>query len=156
MNEEESTNEPGGLQMMKPRIRRGLICIVMGMTLAGCAGNKEDEMQMQMHAAANSSMSPIKVELSWTPEEVTAGTAVSFKAVVTQDGEPVDDAKEVMFEVNEAADKSQKIEIKGESAGEGAYVGEHTFEEAGEFSVTSHVTARTQHSMPSKKLVVAP
>lgn len=113
-------------------------------------------MQMQMHAAANSSMSPIKVELSWTPEQVNAGTAVSFKAVVTQDGEPVDDAREVMFEVNEAADKTQKVEIKGESAGEGAYVGEHTFEEAGEFSVTSHVTARTQHSMPSKKLVVAP
>lgn len=80
-------------------------------------------MTMQMHAAANSSMSPIKVELSWTPEEVTAGTAASFKAVVTQDGEPVDDAREVMFEVNEAADKTKKVEIKGESAGEGAYVG---------------------------------
>lgn len=156
MDEEESTYEPGGLQMMKPRIRRGLMCIVMGMTLAGCSGNKEDEMQMQMHAAANSSMSPIKVELSWNPEEVTAGTAVSFKAVVTQDGEPVDDAREVMFEVNEAADKTKKVEIKGESDGEGAYVAEHTFEEAGEFSVTSHVTARTQHSMPSKKLMVAP
>lgn len=142
--------------MMKPRMRRGLICILMGITLAGCSGNKEDEMTMQMHGAANSSMSPIKVELSWTPEEVTAGTAVSFKAVVTQDGEPVDDAREVMFEVNEAADKTKKVEIKGESAGEGAYVGEHTFDEAGEFSVTSHVTARTQHSMPSKKLVVAP
>lgn len=97
---------------MKPRMRRGLICIVMGMTLAGCSGNKEDEMQMQMQAAANSSMSPIKVELSWTPEEVTAGTAVSFKAVVTQDGEPVDDAREVMFEVNESTDKTKKVEIK--------------------------------------------
>ncbi|WP_405113807.1 FixH family protein [Paenibacillus sp. FSL K6-1217] len=140
--------------MMKPAIRRGLICIVMGMTLAGCSGNKEDE--MQMYAAANSSMSPIKVELSWTPEKVSAGTEVSFKAVVTQDGEPVDDAREVMFEVNDAADKSSKVEIKGESAGEGAYTGEHTFTEAGEFTVTSHVTARTQHSMPNAKLVVEP
>ncbi|NQX48933.1 FixH family protein [Paenibacillus tritici] len=140
--------------MMKPKIRRGLMCIMLGLALAGCSEDKEGD--MQMYAAGDSSMTPIKVELSWSPEDVTAGSEVSFKAVVTQDGEPVDDAREVMFEIADAADKSKKVEIKGKSDGDGAYVGDNTFEQAGEFTVTSHVTARTQHSMPSKKLVVKP
>ncbi|WP_340023924.1 FixH family protein [Paenibacillus sp. FSL K6-1096] len=123
------------------------------MTLTGCSKDEHGDMNM---SAAGSSMQPIKVELSWSPEEVAAGSKVSFKAVVTQEGKPVDDAKEVMFEITDAADKSKKIEIEGTSAGEGAYVGENTFEEAGTFTVTSHVTARTQHSMPSKELVVQP
>lgn len=139
--------------MMKLWLRRGLIGLIMGMTLAGCSGDEHKGMNM---SAAGSSMEPIKVELSWSPEEVTAGSKVSFKAVVTQEGKPVDDAKEVMFEITDAADKNKKIEIEGTSDGEGAYVGENTFEEAGKFTVISHVTARTQHSMPSKELTVQP
>ena len=140
--------------MMKPRIHRALICMVMGMTLAGCSGNNEGD--MHMHAAADSSMVPIKVELSWSPEDISVHEKVSFKAVVTQDGEPVDDAKEVLFELVNTADDSKKTQLEGTSDGEGAYVGEHTFEEAGQYAVTSHVTARTQHSMPTKELVVKP
>ncbi|WP_238651590.1 FixH family protein [Paenibacillus piscarius] len=139
--------------MMKLSLRRGLMGLIMGMTLAGCSGNDHGNMNM---SAAGSSMQPIKVELSWSPEEVTAGSKVSFKAVVTQEGKPVDDAKEVMFEITDTADKSKKIEIEGKGDGDGAYVGENTFEEAGKFTVISHVTARTQHSMPSKELVVQP
>lgn len=140
--------------MRKLWLRRGLISLIMGMTLAGCSGDNGEHMDHM--SAAGSSMQPIKVELSWSPEKVTAGTKVSFKAVVTQEGKPVDDAKEVMFEITDTADTSKKLEIEGTSDGEGAYVGENTFAEAGTFTVISHVTARTQHSMPSKELVVQP
>lgn len=139
--------------MMKLWLRTGLIGLITGLTLAGCSKDEHEGMNM---SAAGSSMQPIKVELSWSPEEVAAGSKVSFKAVVTQEGEPVDDAKEVMFEITDTSDKSKKIEIEGKSDGDGAYVGENTFEEAGKFTVISHVTARTQHSMPSKELVVQP
>ncbi|WP_162165059.1 FixH family protein [Paenibacillus graminis] len=109
-----------------------------------------------MHAESNMSMEPIKVELSWSPLQVAAGQKVVFEALVTQDGQPVDDAKEVLFEVVNKNDKGQKLEFAGESSGDGIYKAEGTMEADGEFTVTSHVTARTQHSMPSKKLVVQP
>lgn len=142
--------------MIKMKKRRGLVCLIMGMTLAGCSGNNEG-MGHNMHdLAADSSMVPIKVELSWSPEEVSAGDKVIFTAVVTQDGEPVDDAREVMFEITDSADGSSKAQIEGSLKGDGAYVGENTFEQPGTFTVTSHVTARTQHSMPSKELTIEP
>lgn len=140
--------------MIKPWISRSLICLVMGATLAGCSGN--DGGNGHMHAAADSSMVPIKVELSWSPEEVSAGDKVSFKAVVTQDNEPVADAKEVLFEIVDSSDPSKTLKLKGKSDGNGEYESEGTLEQAGKYTVTSHVTARTQHSMPNKELVVEP
>lgn len=140
--------------MIKPRISSGLICILMGITLAGCSGDNEG--MEHMHASADSSMVPIKVNLSWSPEEVAVNDKVSFKAVVTQDGKPVNDAKEVLFEIADTSGDSKSMKLKGKGEGDGAYVGETTFEQAGKYSVTSHVTARTQHSMPTKELVVQP
>ena len=140
--------------MIKPRISSGLICILMSITLAGCSGDNEG--MEHMHAAADSSMTPIKVKLSWSPEDVAVHDKVSFKAVVSQDGKPVNDAKEVLFEITDTSGGGKRIELKGKSNGDGAYVSETTFEQAGKYSVTSHVTARTQHSMPSKELVVQP
>ena len=140
--------------MIKPKILSGLICIVLGMTLAGCSGNNEEAMNMQ--AAADSSMLPIKVELSWSPEEISVNDKVMFKAVISQDGEVVEDAKEVIFEIVDNAEPGKSTQLKGASDGEGAYVSEGTFEHAGSYTVTSHVTARTQHSMPSKELTVQP
>ncbi len=109
-----------------------------------------------MHSAANMSMEPIKVELNWNPQQVTAGQKVTFEAHVTQDGEPVDDAKEVLFEIVNNSNKEQTLELTGESAGEGTYRAEGVLKSEGDYTVTSHVSARTQHSMPSKKLVVQP
>ncbi len=109
-----------------------------------------------MQAAADSSMTPIQVELSWSPEAVTAGDTVSIKVVVTQDGQPVDDAREVQFEIAGGPDAGESIVLEGKGSGEGAYGIDHTFGQSGKFTITSHVTARTQHSMPSKELVVEP
>jgi hypothetical protein len=124
------------------------------MMLAGCSGNNEG---MQM--TANASMVPIKVELSWNPEEISINDKVSFKAVVTQDGKPVDDAKEVLFEIVDTAgttDEDNNLLLTGKPDGDGAYVAEGVLEHAGKYKVTSHVTARTQHSMPSEEFRVQP
>lgn len=140
--------------MLNSRKLNVLLSLIIAATVSGCSGGKGDN--NHMHAESNMSMEPIKVELSWSPLQVAAGQKVVFEALVTQDGQPVDDAKEVLFEVVNKNDRGQKLEFAGESSGDGIYKAEGTMEAEGEFTVTSHVTARTQHSMPSKKLVVQP
>ncbi|CAH1192600.1 hypothetical protein PAECIP111892_01037 [Paenibacillus auburnensis] len=140
--------------MIKPKQLIALLFIVSMSTLGGCSKNSSEHNHMQ--AAVNVSMEPIKVELSWSPEQVKVHEPVSFKAVVTQAGEAVDDAKEVLFEIVNINDESIKLELKGTSSGSGTYEAEGSFAQEGKYSVTSHVTARTQHSMPSKELTVLP
>ncbi|MNE77228.1 hypothetical protein D3C80_1735270 [compost metagenome] len=73
---------------------------------------------------------------------------VSFEAKVTQDGSNVDNAQEVTFEIwKDGSDKHSKITVA--SAGDGKYVMLKSFSEAGSYHVISHVTADSQHSMPS-------
>lgn len=140
--------------MIKPKQFIAILFIVTMSTLGGCSENSAEHNHMQ--AAINVSMEPIKVELSWSPEQGKVNEPVSFKVVVTQAGQAVDDAKEVLFEIVNANDESIKLELKGTSAGDGTYEAEGSFAQGGGYSVTSHVTARTQHSMPSKELTVLP
>ncbi|WP_178019401.1 FixH family protein [uncultured Paenibacillus sp.] len=106
-------------------------------------------------AGADTTLEPIQVELEVTPSVVKTGDSVTFTATVTHHGENVDDAKEVMFEFwNTADDKAKHNQVKVKSAGNGTYVLEHSFKEPGTYEVISHVTARDQHSMPSKQFTV--
>ena len=140
--------------MNKPKKMIAIVCITALTVLGGCSGNSAEHNHMQ--AAADVSMEPIKVELSWSPAEVALEQEVIFKAAVTQAGEPVDDAKEVIFEIVSLEDENQKFELEGKPAGDGTYQAEGSFEQDGTYKVTSHVTARTQHSMPSKEITVLP
>lgn len=129
----------------------GALLLVVG----GCSSSKNKHSNVH-NMNMNISMEPIKVELQWSPEEVVVNEKVTFKAVVTQNSETVDDAKEVLFEIVDKEDKESKIEIEGKLIENGTYQAEATFEKAGQYLVTSHVTARTQHSMPTKELTVKP
>ncbi len=100
-------------------------------------------------------LEPIQVQLQVNPTEIQAGEKIRFEALVTHQGKPVDDAKEVMFEIwkdGDSEDDHSKITVKG--AGEGKYVLEKSFKAPGSYHVISHVTARDQHSMPSAEFVV--
>lgn len=129
----------------------GALLLVVG----GCSSSKTKHSNVH-NMNMNMSMEPIKVELNWSPEEVVMNEKVTFKAVVTQNSETVDDAKEVLFEIVDKENKESKIEIEGKLIENGTYQAETTFEKAGQYLVTSHVTARTQHSMPTKELTVKP
>lgn len=119
--------------------------------LSGCGKNGN----AAHHASADDNLEPIKVELNVNPTEVQIGGKVIFEATVTQQGSHVDDAKEVMFEFWKDGDKDEdhsKEIVTG--SGNGKYVFETSFNEAGQYNVISHVTARDQHSMPSAKFTV--
>jgi len=132
--------------------RRGLSVLLFALILiviSGC-GDKSSHNHSDSMA-----MEPIQVLLQVNPTEIQAGEKVQFEAKVTHQGKTVDDAKEVMFEIwkdGDSEDQHSKITVK--SAGEGSYVLEKTFKAAGNYHVTSHVTARDQHSMPSAEFSV--
>ncbi|GAK39512.1 hypothetical protein TCA2_2000 [Paenibacillus sp. TCA20] len=97
-------------------------------------------------------MEPIDVKLSVSSEEISLNETVHMEAVVTQEADVVGDADEVMFEV--ATSDGVSMEFEGEHQGEGVYVFDYQFKAAGEYKVTSHVTARGFHAMPSVHIVV--
>ncbi|MNO24330.1 hypothetical protein D3C76_141470 [compost metagenome] len=142
------------------KISRTIVPLLLGATLlllGGCSSDQTKHSGMQhMNMNMDMSMEPIKVELHWSPEEVAVNQKVTFEAVVTQENLPVDDAKEVLFEIVSKNDAEQKIELKGKLLSDGTYQAEGALPKAGQYTVTSHVTARTQHSMPNKELTVKP
>ena len=97
----------------------------------------------------------IDVVIHIEPEQLSPGEPVSIQAVVTQEGEPVEDANEVTFEIwKEGQNEEEHEQIAGEHLGEGVYGIEKTFSEPGVYYVISHVTARGAHNMPKKQFTV--
>lgn len=142
------------------KISRTIGPLLLGATLLVLGGCSSDQTKHSgvhnMNMNMDMSMEPIKVELHWNPEDVVVNQKVTFEAVVTQDNLAVDDAKEVLFEIVSKDDSEQKIEFKGKLVSDGIYQAEGTLAKEGQYIVTSHVTARTQHSMPNKELSVKP
>ncbi|MFP4973760.1 FixH family protein [Paenibacillus sp. CN-4] len=137
------------------RWKAGSLALFLGaaLTVAGCSGKNSQAAHEHM---ADLSMDPIKVELSLEPAAAKVNETVRLQALVTQKEEPVDDAKEVTFEITGPDGTADSIEVEGERQEGGTYTAEYTFDAAGEYKVTSHVTARAQHSMPSQKIKVEP
>jgi hypothetical protein len=112
------------------------------------------EHQESEHAGENAPSAP-KVELD-LPEDAKAGEEVSIQITVTHEGEPVNDADEVQFEIwKKGAPKDDHEMMDAEKTGDGVYSVKKTFREPGEYKVMYHVTARGSHVMePAETLVV--
>ncbi|MDM5199858.1 SCO family protein [Fictibacillus enclensis] len=91
---------------------------------------------------------PVKVELTISEKDTP-----TIQAAVSQNGKPVNDADEVLFELwRSGGKKHQKIEIK---KGENGIYSMKTHDlKPGKYVVISHVTARGMHTMPKKKFMV--
>lgn len=136
--------------MCLQRILLPALC-VLTLFLGGC-GNTQD--QHANHASVGVTEA-ILVELTVIPSEVKVGENIRFEAKVTYQDQPVDDAKEVMFELGRTDGSTDEHVMETvSSSGDGLYVWETSLDEAGEYEVTSHVTAMDQHSMPSEIFVV--
>lgn len=124
------------------------VLVLMIAVLGGCG-------RSETTAADNGPLEPIQVNLEVTPDTVESGGTVTFTAKVEYRGENVDDASEVKFEFwNTEDENAEHSKVTVKSAGDGTYVLKHQFDEPGTYKVISHVTARDQHSMPSKQFTV--
>lgn len=130
------------------------VAIMLIFICSACSSKNTAENVMHDSEDYNN-MQAIEVQLQVNPTEVSRGENVKFEAKVTHDGKNVDDAKEVMFEFwKDGDDEEQHSKVTVESAGNGLYILEQAFQEAGTYHVISHVTAKDQHSMPSTDFTV--
>jgi len=128
----------------------GIIFLVV-FALAGCGGSGgHDGMNMD-----EGMMEPLKVDLTLNPEQAKVGEKVSIEVLVTQKDQKVDKADEVEIEIIKDGDSSVHEKVPAENAGDGKYVLEKTFDGAGTYKITSHVTYGPQHTMPTKSLTVS-
>ncbi|MDN4526335.1 FixH family protein [Fictibacillus fluitans] len=90
----------------------------------------------------------MKVELT-----ISGNNHPAIKAAVSQNGEPVNAADEVLFEWWRSGEKKhQKVEIK--EGKNGIYTLKTHDLKPGKYVVISHVTARGMHTMPKKEFSV--
>ncbi|MFC7680024.1 FixH family protein [Paenibacillus sp. GCM10028914] len=132
---------------MKKKYALISVMILMAIALAACNNSKaeqNDELVM---------VDPIIVDLSLNAETVAVGEKVLIQVKVTQSGEPVEDASDVEFEIVREGG-GMKVKVPIQHVQDGNYELEKSFNEPGTYRITSHVTARGQHSMPLKELTV--
>ncbi|MDP4083586.1 MAG: FixH family protein [Bacillota bacterium] len=119
------------------------LTILVGLVLTSCSQQKEGNNVPQI----------IDVKLSILPEKGEVNQPVTFKVLVTQGSEKVDDADEVLFEIWRSKDsKHEQIKVKHQK--NGIYQLEKSFKQEGTYYVISHVTARGMHTMPKKEFSI--
>lgn len=111
--------------------------------LGGCSNEKNDSDEV-----------PALLEVTVNVPNVTqVNENMVIEAEVTQGEEKVEDANEVKFEIKKVGHETSE-EVIGKNQGNGIYSITKSFPEAGDYSVTAHVTARSMHNMPTKNFKV--
>ncbi len=131
-------------------IKTLLLAVLASVFLAACGGGDDEEMNHD--APESDEMRTLDVEL-FTPDHIMSGETVEMTAHVTSNEEDVTDAEHVMFEVQDENEETVE-EITAEHSENGEYTVEYTFDEAGTYTVISHVDAFSLHTMPSSEVIV--
>lgn len=150
---------------------------LLALLLAGCQAGGQSDTPLLPTA-------PIEVQFFTEPDSgIQAGSPVTLVAEVTQEGQVVEDADRVRFEIwheDEASGGEHQEEHSAQHSdgshyeqhsmegyetenqmleavhrGNGQYVLEYTFEKAGTYYVTYHVDARGFHAMTRHEVEVA-
>ena len=125
------------------------ITLVLSVLLSACGAEKDDN----NHSMSDDNVPEmLMVELT-IPEKAVTGEEVEFIAKLTQGEEIVENANEVKFEVLNKS-TGEKEMIVGTLNKDKKYSTSYRFEQAGVYDITSHVTARNMHTMPTKTIEV--
>ncbi|MFA7745603.1 MULTISPECIES: FixH family protein [Salinicoccus] len=119
--------------------------------LSACGNGGDMEGEMNHDNPSEDEVRSLEVDLE-VPESADAGEAVEFTAHVHSNGEDVTDADKVMYEVKSGEESLENIEAQHDA--DGVYTIEYTFEEAGTYTVISHVDAMQLHTMPQAEITV--
>ncbi len=145
------------------RFSTALLIVILVFAMSACGNTPDSETASDSaehsdnHEGHDPDASPSSPEVKLTlPEDAKAGKEVSIQITVTHEGEPVNDADEVQFEIWEkGAPEDEHEMIDAEKTGDGVYSVKKTFQDPGEYKMMYHVTARGSHVMePAETLVV--
>ncbi|MDA5561358.1 FixH family protein [Exiguobacterium sp. MMG028] len=135
--------------MKKMMTRFGVVFGLIGLFVLGACGTEKEAES----ATVPQSMEPVEAELTVAATAEKEET-VPLSVKVTQDGQPVDDADEIKFEVWKNGAKEESDMIKASLTKDGVYEAETTFAEEAVYTVQVHVTARSMHTMPTTNVTV--
>lgn len=125
-----------------------LIGSILGAILLSACGVTEEPIK------TTSDEVPEMVDVDLTvPQTAIVDEEITFTAAVTQGQEIVEDAHEVMFEVKNTTSGDKEM-IEASLNDDKHYAINYSFETAGTYDITSHVTARELHVMPTKQIIV--
>lgn len=113
-------------------------------------GGGHDENHAE-HGDEDAVVHPLTVDMQ-LPEKAAVGEEVTIRTIVTMGDEIVEDADEVKYEIQNEAGESEMI--VAEFDGEESYPIKKTFDEPGTYKVIPHTTARGQHTMPAKEIII--
>lgn len=116
--------------------------------LAACGHNENEQSEK-----GEVEVYPLEVDLQ-VPEQGETNQEISLKAMVTYGDEKVENANEVQFEVWKDGEKEKSEIVEAPHVGNGIYEISYTFKEDGIYFVQSHVTAKDQHNMPKKQIII--
>ncbi|WP_226036035.1 FixH family protein [Aquibacillus saliphilus] len=130
-------------------MRKMIYIIAFALILTGCGQTTDDSTNSQDDVA----LAAIEVDLQ-APETAELGEQVVFKATVTHDGEAVEDADEVAFEIWQEGKKESSDTLESENEGLGVYSVSIILDQETVYHIQSHVTARGMHTMPQAETIV--
>ncbi|MDR6225977.1 FixH family protein [Desmospora profundinema] len=138
-----------------------LLFVAIGVVALTACGSSTDEDHTNGHSdhgqqqgAESDVEATLKVDVTVEPEPVQAGEETAVRAAIIQNGEAVEDAHVVRFEIGPegaSEDEREKVET---ALVDGVYQGMYTFPEAGDYQVMVHVTARGSHMMDAVEVSV--
>ncbi|MCL6625593.1 FixH family protein [Alicyclobacillus shizuokensis] len=123
---------------------------------AGCGQpiNHVSEAQAKAHISQMQSLPKVKLHLDG-PDGLSHGQPVTISVRVTQNGQPVNDADMVEFELwQQGAPAFKHHFLTAKRTGDGVYSAVFHFPAAGPWQVMYHVTARGTHVMEPTRVTV--
>ncbi|TWT00061.1 FixH family protein [Planomicrobium sp. CPCC 101079] len=120
----------------------------LSILLLGACGTNEAET-----SGAGNTLEEVVVEFN-TGQTAEVGEEVTLSVTVTQGGEAVEDADEVVYEVWESGHRKDGEMITAEHTADGIYEAETVFEEEGLYYMQAHTTARRLHAMPKQEVTI--
>lgn len=135
------------------RILLSVLTIMIIAVLAACGNDKDEKENSHKEHKSEEKPQALEVKLD-IPKEAKQGEEVNLKAEVTLGDKKVKDADEVMFEIAKDGDKKASTMKKVKHDKDGIYTLKYKFETPGTYNITSHVTAKDQHTMPNQDIEI--
>lgn len=124
--------------MKLKRLMCMLPCLLLLLAMTACG---QDQQQTAHHSST-----PIEATFTLEPSQPAARDNVTFAVTVTQDGKPVDDASEVIFEWWKEGQEPHLM-LPATFQNDGLYIAKQPITEPGSYFVYYHVSARDSHTM---------
>jgi predicted small secreted protein len=125
-----------------------IVVVLLAVTflVAACQGTEQEDISLDA--------SPLEVEFGTNADStLTLDQTIELSIQVTQDGDEVEDAEEVSFEMWYAGEDEHET-LPAQHQGNGMYTISKTLEQEGTLNVMYHVTARGYHSMKKHEIMV--